>query len=67
VLLSGAFGYGGSVAVAERRYHPDQRHPRSSAGRRRARAGRGHRRALQHSVARPVAWLGFAVSLAGVA
>jgi len=31
---------------AERRYHPDQRHPRSSAGRRRARAGRGHRRAL---------------------
>ena len=46
VLLSGAAGYGGVGHRAERRDHPDQRHPRGPADRGGAGAGRGHRRGM---------------------
>ena len=55
--LSGAVGYGGSVAAAERRHHPDQRHPRGAADRRRAGPGRDHRGAVAPD-AWPARWPG---------
>ena len=43
LLASGAVGYGGSCRAAERRHHPDQRHPCRAADRHGPGAGRDHR------------------------